>query len=66
MLPGVDRRHDRPVMVGYLYADCDQVDTVVLRHLRRIAECQLCSVMAGSRFGRFLSGGADRDDLELR
>jgi len=66
MLSGLDRSHDRYIVVGHFHADRDQIDIRVLRQLCRIRERQRHPEMPGGRFRRFLPGRADGGDLKLR
>ena len=66
MLSGLDRSHDRYIVVGHFHADRDQIDIRVLRQLCRIRERQRHPEMPGGRFRRFLPGRTDGDDLKLR
>jgi Gal80p, C-terminal domain len=45
VLTGLDGRYDRPVMVGHLHGDCDEVDIGMLRQLLWIGQGQRDSEM---------------------
>ena len=66
MLSGLDRSHDRYIVVGHFHADRDQIDIGVLRELCRVREGQRHSEMPGGRFRRFLPARTDGVDLKLR
>ena len=66
MLSGLDRSHDRYIVVGHFHADRDQIDIGVLREPCRVRERQRHSDMPSRRFRRFLPGRTDSGDLKLR
>ena len=66
VFPRLDRCHDRLIVIGHLDADRYQVDIGVPRQLPGVSERERDLVMPRRSFGRFLPGGADGDDFELR
>ena len=66
VLPRLDRRHDRLVVIRHLDADRHQVDIGVPRQLPGISKRVRDLVMPRRGLGGFLPGGADGNDFELR
>src|SRR5271167_4283154 len=66
MLAGLDRGHHRPIMVGHLDADRDQVDIGMSGELFAIGKRQRRPVMPCRRFCGVQAARANGGDLEVR
>ncbi len=64
--PAADNLKPLHVVIGHLDADGHQVDIGVPRQPPAVSERERDLVMLGRGLGRFLPGGADGDDFELR
>ena len=66
MLPRLDGRHDRLVVIRHFDADRHQIHIGMPRQFSGVRECKRNLVVPGGGIGGFLPSGADGNDFELR